>query len=76
MNNWELGESESARRRIEIDNGAGEVAREKRCGIGLSIPDGMEAAREGVKFVGGSYLMAFEFSQAAFNSNACGGHEI
>jgi len=36
----------------------------------------MEAAREGVKFVGGSYLMAFEFSQAAFNSNACGGHEI
>jgi hypothetical protein len=52
----ELGDSEGARRRMERVYGTREVVSLKMCGRGLSVLEGIECERLGVRGVGGSYL--------------------
>lgn len=56
MNSGKLGESEGARRRMEMGCGGREVVSLSRWGRGFMIGEGMEWVRVGDKFVGGSYL--------------------
>ena len=56
VNESELGDSESARRRIERVSGIMVLVRENKCGSGLS-EDGIELLSVGKNAVGGSYLL-------------------
>jgi hypothetical protein len=57
MNVPELGDSEGARRRIDTVRGVSVLARVKRCGNGFNTFEGIEWLMDGVKLVGGSYLV-------------------
>lgn len=54
MNNCELGESESASKRIDTGNGERDEAREKTCANGLRTVEGNEWVKDGQNVVGGS----------------------
>jgi len=57
MNAPELGDSEGGRRRTDTVRGASVLARVKRCESGFNTFEGIEWLMDGVKPVGGSYLM-------------------
>jgi hypothetical protein len=52
----ELGDSEGARRRIDVVKGENVLTRAKRCGNGFNTLEGIEWLMDGVNLVGGSYL--------------------
>lgn len=59
MNVEELGDSEGARRRIDNVRGESVRARVNRCDNGLNTFEGIGWLMDGMKLVGGSYLVTW-----------------